>query len=214
MRKPLLTRFHLLLLGVLVSLTATAFVKVPAAAGLPVHWGLDGKPDQIWPRDEALWVFPGVAAVLVILFLAIGQFAPEDQIKGGRPVIETAIAGLLGLCCAMQFAFILLGIGSDIDLIRVITTLLALIFTGLGLALPRSRPNVYAGIRLPWTMQDARNWQATHRLTGALMVVAGVALGAVALLWPTPADMLIAVGLAVFLPILMGGVFSFLYARR
>ena len=214
MRKLLVTRFHLLLLGLLAAITATAFVKVPEATGLPVHWGLDGKPDQIWPRDQALWVFPSIAIVLIAISLLIGRLASGEQLDAGRPVLETVIAGLLALCCALQFAFLLIGIGSDIDMLRLLAFALAALFVALGAALPRARPNVYAGIRLPWTMKSPQTWRATHRLTGVLMAAAGLSLAVVALLWPAPATLLVAIGLAVFLPTLVGAIFSFVVSRR
>ncbi|MEO8882626.1 MAG: DUF1648 domain-containing protein, partial [Devosia sp.] len=77
-RKLIVTRFHLLLLGILIAITATAFVKIKAEVGLPVHWGLNGQPDQIWPRNQALMIFPIIGVLLTALFAAIGRFAPPE----------------------------------------------------------------------------------------------------------------------------------------
>ena len=213
-RKQIVTRFHLFLFGVLVAITATAFVKIHADVGLPVHWGFDGKPDRVWPRNEALLLFPLVGLVLTVLFAAIGQFAPVEQIEPGRYIAEAMLTGLLGLLCALQFGLLLIGVGSDIDMVRIIAFAMAVLLILLGMALPNSQPNAYAGIRLPWTLRDPKNWAAAHRVTGILFIVAGVGLGLVAWLQPDPADMLSAIGAAIALPLLIGGVFSLLRARR
>lgn len=213
-RKQIVTRFHLLLLGVLVAITATAFVKINADVGLPVHWGLDGRPDQIWPRNQALLIFPIIGVLLVALFAAIGQFARPEQIEPGRYIAEAMLTGLLLLLCALQLSFIFIGIGSDIDLARIVTFGVALILILLGFALPNSAPNAYAGVRLPWTMKDRANWTATHRLTGILYIVAGVALATVAWFRPDPVDMLPAIAVSVLAPILIGGIFSFIRRKR
>jgi uncharacterized membrane protein len=62
-------------------------------------------------------------------------------------------------------------------------------------------------------MADPANWRATHRLTGGLMVVAGLTLAAVALFWSTPVNLLLAIGPALFLPVIIGALYSFLRAR-
>ena len=82
-RKPIVTRFHLFLLGLLAAITAAAFFKISPDMGLPVHWGFDGRPDRVWPRNEALVLFPIVAVCLTGLFLAIGQFVPSEQVEPG-----------------------------------------------------------------------------------------------------------------------------------
>jgi len=213
-RKLIVTRFHLLLLGVLVAITATAVVKIKAEVGLPVHWGLNGQPDQIWPRNQALAIFPVIGVLLTAIFGAIGQFAPREQVEPGRYVAEAILTGLLLVLCALQLSFILIGIGSDIDLARIVTFGVALILVLLGFALPSSAPNAYAGVRLPWTMKDRANWTATHRLTGVLCIIAGLALAAVAWFRPDLVDMLPAIGIAVLVPILIGGLFSFIRRKR
>jgi uncharacterized membrane protein len=210
---PLVNRFHLLLLGLLAAITAVAYVKIPAATGLPVHWGFDGRPDRIWPRDAAIAIFPVVAVLLVGLFAAIGRLAPPEQVEPGRPVAEAMLAGLLGLFCALQFALILIGVGSDIDMVRIIAFGVAALLVLLGLALPRSGPNPHAGIRLPWTLRDPGNWRASHRLAGVLLVLGGLWLALVAWLWPDPVSLLSAMAVAIVAPLAVAAIFSFVRSR-
>ena len=92
--------------------------------------------------------------------------------------------------------------------------LVAALLVVVGLALPRSRPNVYAGIRLPWTMRDPANWRATHRLAGVLFVIAGLGLGVLAILRPDPTSLLAGLAAALIVPTLVGGIYSFIRARR
>ena len=207
-RKPIVTRFHLLLLGLLIGIAATGFFKIHVEAGLPVHWGFDGKPDQIWPRNQALPIFP-IAGILVTgLFALIGALVPPEQIDPGRYVSEAILAGVLGLFCAIEFGLLLIGIGSEIDMVRIICFGMAALMVGLGLSLPTSRPNAYSGVRLPWTMRNAANWKATHRLTGILFLIGGIGLGVITYLGPDPRQLLAALFLALLLPLIIGGVVS------
>lgn len=212
-RKSIVTPFHILLFGVLLAITATDYVKIPAATGLPMHWGFDGRPDQIWPRDPALAAMPILALVLLVVLFVIGRLAPPEKVEPGRIIAEAAISAVLLILCALQFGLLLIGTGSEVDLVRLVAAVVALALVILGVALPRSTPNAYAGIRLPWSMADPANWRATHRLTGGLMVVAGLTLAAVALFWSTPVNLLLAIGPALFLPVIIGALYSFLRAR-
>jgi uncharacterized membrane protein len=212
-REQIVGRFHLAMLGFLAAITATAVYKIPEASGLPVHWGFDGRPDQIWPRDEALMVFPIIAICLTALFAAIGQFAPVERVEPGRHISAAMLTGLLGLLCALQFSLILIGVGSDIDLIRIIAFALALFWMGTGVALTQAKPIDFTGLRLPWTIKHPANWTASHWLAGGLMVVCGLGLIAVAWLQPGPVDLLIAIAAALLLPLVLGGLFSFVRSR-
>jgi uncharacterized membrane protein len=207
-RKPIVTRFHLLALGILIALGATTYFKVPAALSFPVHWGLDGHPDQTWSHSTAALLFPAIGVLLTALFAIVGLAVAPKRIELGRPVAEAILTGFLGLLGALQLSLILIGIGSDIDLTRLIAFAVALALIGLGLALTRAAPNAYAGVRLPWAMANKRNWVATHRLTGLLMVLAGAGLGMVAFAWPDPINLFEALGVAVLLPLLLGMLFS------
>jgi uncharacterized membrane protein len=211
--KSIVTPFHILLFGALLAITGTGYVKIPAATGLPMHWGLNGQPDRIWPRDPALAAMPIIALVLLVLFFAIGRLAAPEKVDPGRVIAEAAISGVLLVLCALQFGLLLIGTGSEVDLVRIVAAVVALALVILGLVLPRSAPNAYAGIRLPWSMPDAANWRATHRLTGGLMVVAGLGLGLVALFWSTPIHLLTAIGPAIALPVLIGALYSFVRSR-
>jgi uncharacterized membrane protein len=52
-------------------------------------------------------------------------------------------------------------------------------FTGLlvcllGNVMNNIKPNYFAGIRLPWTLNDPDNWRRTHQLAGKLWFAAGI----------------------------------------
>ena len=63
-----------------------------------------------------------------------------------------------------------------IDVSRAVTILLAVIFLVAGNYLPKCRQNHTIGIRLPWTLRDADNWNRTHRFGGYIFMAAGVLL--------------------------------------
>jgi len=212
-RKALVSRFHAFPFGLLVAITATALVKIKSQQGLPVHWAFDGKPDQYWPRDFVLAAAPIVALGLVVVFALIGRFAPVEQVEPGRRVWEGLLTALLAVLCAVQFSFVLIGVGSDIDLLRITAYLTALALVAWGGLLAPSTKGTYGAMRLPWSLPTASAWVFAHRASGALVVLSGIGLGVVATLWPSPTDLLAGMAGAIAAAILGSALLSLLRAR-
>jgi uncharacterized membrane protein len=53
---------------------------------------------------------------------------------------------------------------------------LGALFTIIGNYLPKCRQNWTMGIKFPWTLSDAENWNHTHRLAGPVWVAGGLLL--------------------------------------
>jgi uncharacterized membrane protein len=78
----------------------------------------------------------------------------------------------------------------------------------IGTVLGRIPPNGVVGIRTRWTLADAGVWSRTHRFTGRLMALAGVALAAVAALGADHTDLFVALVFCVVGPAGVGVVYS------
>ncbi|MDB5506514.1 MAG: hypothetical protein JWR75_1152 [Devosia sp.] len=213
-RPALVTRFHLLLLLAIAGVTITGFLRIPATELLPVHLGLDGSADWLWPREPALLVMPILALVLAGSFFALSRLASIKRLLRSQPVLEITLTGLLLLLGAFQTGILLIGVGSDIDLIRFVTGGVALLLLIIGLELPRADPSAYAGIRLPWILAEPAAYRATHRLTGTLFVIGGIGLAFATWFWPDPATLFIALMTAIAVPLIVGGIASVLLVLR
>jgi uncharacterized membrane protein len=44
----------------------------------------------------------------------------------------------------------------------------------MGWFMPKFRQNYFAGLRLPWTLENEANWNATHQLAGKIWMTGGV----------------------------------------
>lgn len=64
----------------------------------------------------------------------------------------------------------------SIDIGVVSGILISVIFLIMGNYMSKNRQNYTVGIKLPWTLNSAENWNRTNRFAGRLWIVAGVVL--------------------------------------
>jgi uncharacterized membrane protein len=156
---------------------AAALIAIAFAAGallygqlpdpLPMHWTLDGHITRYVPKRWGVWILPGVAA-LVTVFLAT-LFPPRRT----STIIVTAVAGLMLFLCGVTWysalhpsvspgAFVFAGVGAFLIVFGNICGKLSW--------------NYFVGVRTPWTMDDPRVWERTHRIAGPIFMIGGIAM--------------------------------------
>jgi uncharacterized membrane protein len=208
-RSPLNIAF--VVLGVLG--TIAGFLLIPGSMALPAHWGIDGQPDMMLPRNWALLQMPAAIAAVWAIFWAITRWGNSERRQASTHVMNVALTAITGLFVLIQVLVVLVGLGVAVDVVRAVLVGVALLQIALGNAFPKSQPNYLAGIRIPTTLADPANWQATHRLGGMLMIIAGIAFLVAVVVLPV-GWWLFAALLASFLgPMLIASLYSIAYAR-
>ena len=184
--------------------TAIGFVVVPGDAILPVHWGITGQADGFLPRNAALLLPPALAAAVLLIVATLVRYAPADRLQSGRHLLASMVPAVLLLFLVIAIGIVLIGTGLAVDMVRVIVGGLGILLLVMGNALPKTQPNHYAGIRLPWTLSNPLVWQKTHRAAGLASMICGlVLLGLVVVTGDAPL-LLGATMLAFLLPIAAG----------
>ena len=204
-------------IGLTVALVITAligFLVIPGEAILPVHWDPAGEADGFMGRNGALLMPLGVAAVVLALMAGLVRFSRPEQIEPGRHLIRAVVPAIVGLFLVILVGTVLIGVGVEVNMVRLIALAFGVLLVTMGNMLPKTRPNAYAGIRLPWTLSDPSVWQAAHRAAGLASVIAGVLLIALAVATGDALTLLTGVVLAVVLPLAAGGVVGWRLSRR
>ncbi|OJX51690.1 SdpI family protein [Devosia sp. 66-22] len=207
------TPLKLLLLAVLAAAIVAGFVSIPAGASLPVHWNVAGEPDGFMPRDWALIMPAGVTLLVWAVFLVVDRFADAEQRERGAYVADVALTALTALMAAITVMTVLIGTGLASNMVQVIAVGFGLLLLVLGNAMPKSRPNMFAGIRMPSTLHSEANWAATHRLGGWLTIVGGIVLLVAAFVAPMQVLVWWVIG-CVILPMLIASAYSLVLASR
>lgn len=208
-----LTPFRLLLIAAMAVAIVIGFIVVPVGASLPVHWNIAGEADGFLPREWAL-LMPALILVAVwVLFAVVMRFMPPAQREAGAHMAGVTFTAIMLLFLAITSATVAIGVGLPVSMVQVVAAGVAVLLLVLGNAMPKSRPNGFAGIRIPTTLRDPVNWQATHRLAGWLTMGGGLILLAAAFLMPTT-QIVWWVIVCVLAPLLIGSVYSLILARR
>lgn len=171
----LVTRFHLLIFSVTLSITAVAILRMPADFLFPAHWH-GSSADWLWPRDTALAVAPIIQAVLLLAFFVLGRALTRNHMAKVRHILDPALSLALAVPAAYQFGLLFMGIGSDLDLIRGLGFLFAAVLILLGLVLFHAERHSYGGLRMPWPIRSDRAWIIVHRVSGIAAGLAGAGL--------------------------------------
>lgn len=171
----LVSRFHLLLLTVTVAITGVGFFRIPADFAYAAHWS-GSHADWLWPRDIALPVAPLIEILLITGFVLLGRMLSKNHFAKVQHILDPALTLLLAMVTAIQLGLLVIGIGSDIDLVRLTGAVLGIVLVILGIVFFEAERNTYAGLRMPWPIASDRAWKLVHRVTGIASGLAGATL--------------------------------------
>jgi uncharacterized membrane protein len=173
---------------------------------VPVHWGINGQPDQFVPRERALpWLLiaPGCMVGMVLLTLALPWLSPRQfDVERFRRTYNYLMMLVVALFAYIQGVILAATLQAPVDIGKVLVGGVFLFFALLGNQLGKVQRNFWMGVRTPWTLASETVWIRTHRLSAWLYTAAGL-VGFVCILIGVPM-ILCFVGfmVAVFYPIL------------
>lgn len=145
---------------------------------MPSHWGLDGVDE--WSSKENSIALAVMPAILLIVLFIVPRIDPKrrnfDRFTG---IYRTFAAVITLFMMAVSWMGPLTVWGYLSTNGTLLNTLLfgffGVLFIGLGNYLPRIKPNFTFGIRTPWTLASEEVWRRTHRASGPVFVIAGMA---------------------------------------
>lgn len=147
---------------------------------VPIHWSLSGEPDRWVPRIWGSLALPTVMLVNWGLFVVFPAIDPRrNNISKFQGTYDLIVILGIGLLLLLHVLALGAALGWAVSVPRMVSIGVGVLLAILGNILPHARPNWTFGIRTPWTLDNGRAWQRTHRLGGALLLLAGlISIGA------------------------------------
>ena len=154
--------------------TLYAFQTLPANAQLAIHWDINGVADGFAGR-EALFIVPVVFAVAAALIMVAIRLDPKraNLVRSAEAIGYVAM-GLVLLFAVTQSAIINSGFGEAARLDHAAPIVLGAFVALLGFAMPQIKQNYTIGVRLPWTLESEKAWDASHAFVGRAWISVGL----------------------------------------
>ena len=209
---------NIIIILIILASTLIAIAFLPDI--VPVHFDAYGNPDREGSKYELL-ILPASLFLVWILgdksvkFFTKNTKADDKKQENDAKINEKAIDTTLTIICAIM-AVINLGVIyttfshlesyslPEIDIVKIVTILLGLMFIGVGNFMPRTRTNSFIGFRCKWTMYNDNTWRKSNLFTGIVMMIMGVLLVVEGFIFKgVVAALIMIVLLVVFIPMLM-----------
>ena len=152
-------------------ISVAVYSKLPDQ--IAIHWDDAGNPDNYAAKWLAAFGMP--LFLLAIHLIGMITILHDPKKKNQSNAMRLLSSWLVPVLSVIVVPItLLIGMGRDIPISTVVTMIVGIVFIVTGNYLPKSRQNYTIGIKLPWTLADVDNWNKTHRLAGALWILAGV----------------------------------------
>jgi len=186
---------------------ALVLIAASAAVGAWAYRMLP--PSAFAPAWPGLFVTPVIGLVVVVLLAQAPRLsrnpAALTQPTGAFGIVMIGVAAMF---LVAEAAIAMRALDPSFDVVRWLFLAIGILFVVIGAVLGRIPPNRLVGVRTPWALADERVWLRTHRFTGRLMALAGVALAAVASLGADHTDLLVALIVCAVGPGVAGAAYS------
>ncbi|MDR3012370.1 MAG: SdpI family protein [Chitinispirillales bacterium] len=140
---------------------------------LIMQWNIEGGPSWYAPKAIAAFALPLFFVILnIIVNLAVYYSPKRKNIPKTMLVFIGWLIPVISLIIVPSMLLANLGVGLPIKMIAFI--FVGITFAFIGNELPKNKPNAIAGIKTPWTLNNAENWNKTHRLAGILWIIGGM----------------------------------------
>ncbi|MBN1258052.1 MAG: SdpI family protein [Planctomycetes bacterium] len=152
-----------------------AWRELPADSKIPVHYGMDGKPDRYGGKFEALLLLPIITIALSAFLVYIPRIAPRKKnIEKSASVYNVLLKIYPCFMLAVYLLMLSIGFGIDLNINTIMLCLMGILFLVMGNYLGKVKSNFFIGIRTPWTLSSELSWYRTHRMAGWLVVIIGI----------------------------------------
>jgi uncharacterized membrane protein len=181
-----------------------------------LHYDLNGNVNGEGSKSEFLIVqaiMLGAPALVYLLFKFLPAIDPKKQVKYGAATFQKLAFGLVIFLSALNIAILFATAHHGFEVNKVLFPIIGLLFVFIGNIMNNIKPNYFAGVRTPWTLENEGNWRATHRLAGKIWFVGGIIITIATLFLPPQAGAIFFTTCAIIMA-LVPFIYSYIYFKK
>lgn len=200
----------------LVPVVYLVFIYTSLPVTVPMHYGMDGKVNRYGHKSELITlvaIMLGMQLFVYFLLRFLPGIDPKKQVKAGESTFQKLALGIVVFISALVIVILFSTAHQGVKIDKLIFPLMGLLFAFMGNVMHSIKPNYFAGIRTPWTLENEDTWRVTHRLAGKLWFGGGVILTVLTLFLPPETSTIVfmcGVGIIVFIPV----IYSYIYFKK
>ena len=185
---------------------------------IAMHFNLKGVPNGYGSRNDLILVTALLAGIATAIFLLLPLVYKIDTKKSAVENKTRLLRLAFAITLFISFvSCILINGATRANMgfnIRLVFGGIGLLFCIIGNYMHNIKPNYFAGIRLPWTLENEENWKKTHLLAGKLFFAGGLLIAILCLLTPVIISLILFITITIIVTIIPG-VYSYrLYKRQ
>lgn len=183
---------------------------------VPVHFDINGLPDRYGTKNEFLvgpLILMGMSVLVYLLLKFLPAIDPKKYVKYGEPVFQKIAVGVVTFTAALNIGIMLTATGHGFKIDKMMVPVIGLFFAFMGNMMHSIKPNYFAGLRTPWTLEDNDTWRATHRLAGKIWFAGGILLTVIGLLLPAKSGFIVFMSL-LFVMVMIPVIYSYVYYKK
>ena len=183
---------------------------------VPTHFGIKGQADA-FSNKSTLWltlcILGGLSIFLFLLMRFLPKIDPKKTAQYSAGVFNKIAVAAVLLLCAINFLIVDAAQNGSFRFFRVFPVIMGVFFAFMGNIMHSIKPNYFAGIRTPWTLENEETWRRTHQFGGKLWFVGGLLTAAVCLVVPEAATPWCMMG-GIFILAIVPIVYSFIIFKK
>lgn len=184
---------------------AFAWNKLPEK--VPMHYNIRGEIDRYGSKTEMLVMMGIIISINVavyFLLVNINKIDPKKKYTAENLPRMRKLAFAISLFMSSLACFIIYSSLHPADKFNTQFIVIAtgLLFVIIGNYMYNIKPNYFAGLRLPWTLESEDNWKQTHLLGGKLWFAGGFLIVLGGFLLPATAQLILLLSVAALITII------------
>lgn len=184
---------------------AFAWNKLPEK--VPMHYNISGEVDRYGSKTEMLAVMGiiiGINIGIYFLLVNINKIDPKKKYTAENLPRMRKLAFAISIFMSALACFIIYSSLHPADKFNMQFVVIAvgLLFVIIGNYMYNIKPNYFAGLRLPWTLESEDNWKQTHLLGGKLWFAGGLLIVLAGFVLPATVQLIFLLSVAALITII------------